>query len=178
MGEYMDVTLNTRVDPIAMCRQLQATVPDGFDVFDVREVPMKAPSLMSAVAGVDYAIVVPGEASDWQERIDALMSQDTLEVERRAKRKDRRKRKGPKIVDIRPMIRAITVEALEPGTCSLRLNLDTIEGRGAKGREVRTLLDVPGDAISFRLQTRFIDEMPLSEMASVVPQGSAESAQI
>ena len=170
MGEYMDVTLNTRVDPYQMCRELQATVPEGFHVFDVREVPLKSASLMSTVAGVDYAIVVPGDVAHWQSAIDALMAQDVVEVERRAKRKDRRKRKGPKLVDIRPMLSEITVTALEADTCTLRLSLDTIEGRGAKCREVRELLGVPGDAVSLRLNTRFVEQMGLGEMSANVGQ--------
>jgi radical SAM family uncharacterized protein/radical SAM-linked protein len=176
MGEYMDVTLNTRVDPYEMCRQLQATVPDGFQVFDVREVPLKAPSLMSSVAGVDYAIVVPGEPAEWQARIDALMARTVVEVERRRKRKDRRKRQDPKLVDIRPMIGAITIEALEPGSCTLRMALETVEGVGAKGREVRVLLEVPPDAVSLRLQTRFIDEMPLADMSTMAEHTLVASA--
>jgi radical SAM family uncharacterized protein/radical SAM-linked protein len=166
MGEYMDVTLNTRIDPHQMCRDLQATAPNGFAVYDVREVPLKAPSLMSAVAGVDYAIVVPGSPEDWQPKIDALLAQDVVEVQRKPKRKDRRKRRGPKTVDLRPMLEAITVEALEADSSTLRLTLQTIENRGAKAREVRILLEVPEDAISLRLNTRFIEQMPLAEMSS------------
>jgi uncharacterized protein (DUF2344 family) len=149
-----------------MCRDLQATAPNGFAVYDVREVPLKAPSLMSAVAGVDYAIVVPGSPEDWQPKIDALLAQDVVEVQRKPKRKDRRKRRGPKTVDLRPMLEAITVEALEADSSTLRLTLQTIENRGAKAREVRILLEVPEDAISLRLNTRFIEQMPLAEMSS------------
>ena len=165
MGEYMDLTLNQRLDPIDFCRRLQATVPEGLQVFDVREVSLKAPSLMSTVAGVDYAVVVPGEAADWQARIDAFLAQETIEVERRVKKKDRRKRKGPRVVDIRPMIRSITVDALEAEVCTIRLALVSVESRGAKAREIRDLLEIPVSCVMLRLDTRFVDTMPLQGMA-------------
>jgi hypothetical protein len=58
------------------------------------------------------------------------------------------------------------VEALEADSSTPRLTLQTIENRGAKAREVRILLEVPEDAISLRLNTRFIEQMPLAEMSS------------
>jgi hypothetical protein len=104
------------------------------------------------------------------------MARTVVEVERRRKRKDRRKRQDPKLVDIRPMIGAITIEALEPGSCTLRMALETVEGVGAKGREVRVLLEVPPDAVSLRLQTRFIDEMPLADMSTMAEHTLVASA--
>jgi 3-oxoacyl-(acyl-carrier-protein) synthase III len=47
LGDYMDVVLHEQVDAAALRARLDAVVPGGFRVYGVREVPLRAPSLMS-----------------------------------------------------------------------------------------------------------------------------------
>ena len=49
-GEYMDITLNRRVDPAELSDKLAKLVPHGFRVFGVKEVPIKTPSLTSLIS--------------------------------------------------------------------------------------------------------------------------------
>ena len=91
LGEYMDITLNQRVDPEALLAELAEKVPTGFRVFGVAEVPLKAPSLMSSVAGMDYVVIVDGETDQWEPVVAGLLVRDRIEVERRNKKKKLKK---------------------------------------------------------------------------------------
>lgn len=166
LGEYMDITLNERKDPEVLLKALQTQVPEGFRVFGVAEVPLKAPSLMSAVAGMDYVVIVDGGVEQWEPVSAGLLVRDTIDVVRTNKKKKRRRGPAKRTLDIRPNIESIELEPVGEGKTLMRITLQTIEGRGAKIREV---LDTMGadfsGAIVVRVNTRFTEDLPLGWMA-------------
>ena len=166
LGEYMDITLNERIDTDELLERLQETVPEGFRVYGVTEVDLKAPSLMSAVDGMDYVVIVDGPPERWEPAVSGLLVRDQVIVERRTKRKARRRGPPMREVDIRPNIVSVGVEPAGEEHSLIRVELRTIDTRGAKIREV---LDVMGadftDAQVVRLNTRFTDDLTLGEMA-------------
>ncbi|MGB0638175.1 MAG: TIGR03960 family B12-binding radical SAM protein [Myxococcota bacterium] len=171
LGEYMDITINQRMDPQQLLKTLSEVVPDGFRVFGVTEVGFKAPSLMSAVSGMDYVAILSGLPEQWEPAVAGLLVRDTIEVERRNKKKKRRRFPGMRIVDIRPNIRDVTVESAGQDQTVLRITLDTVDGRGAKVREVMQELNVDvSGARLVRVNTRFVEELDLGAMA----QGAGE----
>ena len=162
----MDITLNKRMDPTALLEELAKLVPEGFRVFGVEEVPLKASSLMSTVAGMDYVIIVDGPPEDWEPAIAGLLVRDVIEVSRRTKRKKRRRGPPTRMVDIRPNITSITVEAAGNEQSIIRVALKTIDRRGAKIREVLEVMGADfSKAQTVRVNTRFIEEMGLGDMA-------------
>ena len=52
----MDVSLHEKRDVQTLLYQLQQVTADGFQVLSAREVPLKAPSLMSSISKLDYII--------------------------------------------------------------------------------------------------------------------------
>ena len=103
-GDYMDVMLVEPVDPQAQLEGLRQTLPRGVHVYDVDDVPLKAPSLMSVVTGFDYTLHTTARAGAVQERIRDVLAQPTLIVQRKGRPSGRRKSKAPRAVDLRPMI--------------------------------------------------------------------------
>lgn len=171
LGEYMDITLNTRMDPQELLVTLAEKVPSGFRVFGVSEVPLKAPSLMSSVAGMDYVVIVDGDVSEWEPAVVGLLVRDSIEVERRNKKKKRRRGPYMRTVDIRPNIREIDLEQVGEGQTIIRVTLDTVDGRGAKIREVIDAMQADFEgAVIVRVNTRFKEDLPLGAMA----QGKGE----
>jgi radical SAM family uncharacterized protein/radical SAM-linked protein len=166
LGEYMDITLNKRKDPAALLEALQEQVPQGFRVFGVAEVPLKAPSLMSSVAGMDYVVIAEGEVEVWEPVVAGLLVRDTIEVVRKNKKKKRRRGPQERTVDIRANIESIELEPMGEGQTLMRITLQTIEGRGAKIREVLETMDADfSGAIVVRVNTRFTEDLPLGWMA-------------
>jgi len=176
LGEYMDITLNERMDPEALLESLGKLVPPGFRVFGVEEVGLKSPSLMSTVAGMDYVVIVDGKPDDWEPAAAGLLVRETIQVTRRTKRKHRRKGPPTRQVDIRPNIVSISVEAAGEAQTVIRIVLNTVDGRGAKIREV---LDVMGadfsKAQTVRVNTRFTDALQLGSMSQGVGESFAEA---
>ena len=171
-GEYMDITLNRRVDPAELSDKLAKLVPHGFRVFGVKEVPLKTPSLMSAVAGMDYVVIVDGKPDVWEPPVVGLLVRDVIEVTRRTKRKNRRKRPPTRQVDIRPNIETISVEPAGEQQSIIRVKLRTVDGRGAKIREVLEAMGCDfSQAQTVRVNTRFTDGIELGNMG----QGIGES---
>ena len=90
----MDVSLHKKVDPQLVLERLKQVVAPGFKVMSVEEVDGKAPALMAAVTGMDYIMYVPDSATILQEKIDVLLSQDEVLVERKKKQKKKKGRRG------------------------------------------------------------------------------------
>ena len=167
LGEYMDITLNKRVEPQALLARLGELVPVGFRVFGVAEVGLKSPSLMSAVAGMDYVVIVPGTIDDWQPAVAGLLVRDEVLVQRRVKKKARRRGPPTRTVDIRPNIESIEVEHLSEEQSLIRIRLKTNETRGAKIREVLEAMQSDfADAQVVRVNTRFTEALDLGPMAA------------
>jgi radical SAM-linked protein len=161
LGEYMDVTLAVRMEPAEIANKLNATLPEGFGVIAITEVPIrKIMSLMEANKGGVYRINFPHtEPEVLAQRVEALLEQDTIEVLRRTKVKKRKQggrrgprkpRKVPSPVNIRPMIRSIEIV----DGSSLLVTVGSDLGKRGKAREIATLLSGPeGLPIVVRLDT-------------------------
>lgn len=166
LGEYMDITLNERVDPDTLLADLAEKVPTGFRVFGVAEVPLKAPSLMSSVAGMDYVVIVDGEPDEWEPVVAGLMVRDRIDVERRNKKKKRRRGPSMRVIDIRPNIGSVELEGVGDKQTLIRITLETVDGRGAKIREVLEAMAADfSDAVVVRVNTRFVEALALGPMA-------------
>ena len=175
LGDYMDIVLNERVDPAMLLTQLQATVPPGFRVLGVREVSLRAASLMSRVAGADYLFLVDEPPADLADRVAGLLARETAEVRRRKKGSGRKRNPAMRTLDLRPHIAhlALTDGALgpvevRPGQAVVEVRLDTNDqGRGARPTEIIGLLDLnPEDVDVVRLDTRFrVEPEPASAPA-------------
>lgn len=194
LGDYMDVLFNGRVDPGELLARLQVTLPEGFQVFGVWEIPFKAPSLMSAVAGADYFFFVDQPPEDLAERVARLLASAELPVLRRAKKSKRRgrRRRPMRTLDMRPHIRDLAIQ--QPGSSIgvtvaedqrlLSVSLDVVEGRGCKPSELIQLLGLERHQVRvMRLDTRFVPSAypaltgaePAAEPAS---EPAAESAPV
>ncbi len=156
LGDFMDVQLNARVDPAVLVERLRATVPDGFRVLGAREVPLRSDSLMSAVEGADYRVLLP-TVEGLADAVQRLLAAEELPVERRRKKRGRRGRPGTRTVDLRQNLVALAVLGEEDGVSELAMSLrTTAEGRGAKPSEMIELLGAdPATARVVRLLTRF-----------------------
>ena len=135
-GDYLDVLLVRRVDPDALRDRLRDVLPPGFRVLELDEVRLREGSLMSRVEGFRYRLQL-APTDDLEARVLGLLSAPELPVRRRAKK---RGRKDWITIDLRPRIESLSiVEAGDEPVVELVTR--SVEGRGAKAREVLELLD-------------------------------------
>lgn len=146
-GDYMDLVFFERVEPAAFLERLQATLPEGFGALAIQEVPRKAPSLMGLNIGGDYTLFFEDlDRNTLRERIDAVLAQEEILVERRSKSRKSGKKKGryrqrvpTQIqVDIRPMLLAMDLRPGELAAVDLRMM--SHEDKPPKAREIVALL--------------------------------------
>ncbi|MBI2422032.1 MAG: TIGR03960 family B12-binding radical SAM protein [Candidatus Hydrogenedentes bacterium] len=170
LGDYMDVMFSEAVDVTELLNQLKVTLPLNFHLFDAFEVPMKTPSLMSAVRGFAYAIHVEADSVALKSGIQELLSRETILVER--KLKVRKKTKGKRFkrrdkemgfVDVRPLIETLRIREAN-GTQAIIEMVTLIQGaKLAKPKEILSLLGI--DPLSARVvkEETFLAEARLVE---------------
>jgi len=135
-SDYIDIVLSERVDPVELLDRLKRSLPDGFALLDVREVPMKAPSLMSLQLGVDYTMYFPHEDRlALAARVKALREQEEILYERQIKKRGRRVKARldlkESVVDLR--LRSSDVPAVD-------VRFVTVDARSARPRDLLPLL--------------------------------------
>ena len=135
VGDLMDVMLVEQVDAAELLEKLQATLPADFVAKAVVEVPLRAKSLMSQLAGFRYRLGVE-DAPSLQPRIDALLASEEWLVERKTKRRGR-SRRGTRQLDVRPMLASLEVD-----DDALVLETRVIEGRNLHWRDVLRYLEL------------------------------------
>lgn len=89
-GDYLDLFMREPVEPWDAKERLDVVLPDGFRILDAQEIPLKAPSLMSSVAGERYRVELRLEDSDALETIveaaNGLIFRKALWIEKKTKK--------------------------------------------------------------------------------------------
>ncbi len=146
-GDFMDVILAERVDPETARGALAAALPPDFSVADACDVPLKAPSLMAAVAGFDYELHTRADAAALAALAGELMARDTLPLNRKVKRRSAPGGRAEAELDIRPMLHALYVEAGDDDTAVVHFSTRLHAGRLAKPKEILQLLGLDPAAV-------------------------------
>lgn len=149
-GDYMDVLLKCHVDPEALRERLAAALPDGFRLFEVDDVPLDAPSLMSSVEGFTYEIHGEADYAAAAQRARDILEADEVVIERSVKVKQRGKGRRRRMreqaeVNVRPMLAALEVEPGEGGRVVVRFRTEVQGGKTLRPREMAQLLGMDPD---------------------------------
>lgn len=131
-GEYMDVVLNERLDAKALFERLRATVPAGFLVLGVAEVPIHTAGLMGEVRGADYTLFAPMPKPEIEAAVERLLALESIPLEREGK-------KGVVTVDAKAMLRHLVVRP----DGAIDLGVRSVDGRPGKARDFVQLLGLP-----------------------------------
>jgi radical SAM family uncharacterized protein/radical SAM-linked protein len=150
LGEYLDLVLIEKVEPLELLERLVATLPEGFGAHAIAEVPLNAPSLMSLNHGHDYRLYLPHLApGDVAAKVAALAAAETIVVERPARPgKDR----GPTTLDLRASLVSVSVAPGEVPAVDFRVVV-TEQGTAKSRDVVRLFTAAPERATVVRLDT-------------------------
>lgn len=159
-GDYLDISLNETVDPAELLARLRGTLPDGFELLGVKEIDLRAPSLMGAAIGADYTLFFPHEEPEHIARIAAELAEaEEIMVDRRVKkRKGRRRFKTIEKVDVRPMIQHI---AVRPGPVpAIDVTVRDVDGKPGKPKELVPFFTERADRVRvLKRETFFGDKL-------------------
>ncbi len=104
--EILDVSLREIIPLDGLADQLTATSPDGLRIYEIREVPVRSPSLQTRVRSAEYSIQLDESVNREMVKVqlEALLSAGTID--------QARERKGKSItVDVRPLIHDLRLDS-------------------------------------------------------------------
>lgn len=130
--EYLDLELETSMQPSMLAEKLNAGLPAGLSVLDVKEVDIKGPSLMGLVEQATYLAEarlppLPDE-KDLAVKIKKFLEQGEIKIEKRTK-------KGTKLKDIRSGIIELKGE-IHGSNLLLKMTLKTGSRENIRPEEV------------------------------------------
>jgi radical SAM-linked protein len=138
-AEYLDMDTDPFVDLQQASRDLNAALPDGLRIMELRAIPKNAPSLSGGISRYIYDVSVPSaHGSGLPARLKSFLENDTVIVEKDGKQKD-----------IRPGIEAISLKGSalveitiqDTGTAKPRIQ-DVVEKLFAATREQALLFGI------------------------------------
>lgn len=140
-NEVMDIWFSPPQNPREVHKRLQAQCPPGFEVVDVWEVPLHAPSLQSLVRAAEYEVALEKASlpPDWRERIAAFLAAEAIWREKERKRKKVR-------YNLRPLILSLEIAGEDEEWVYLHMRVRSEPGATGRPDEVLAALgweDVP-----------------------------------
>jgi radical SAM-linked protein len=105
-GEALDVFLDHQLSPQEFRQLVEPQLPAGLAIREAEDAPLHAPSLQSSVRFADYRVELTSDLSrsEVEERVRRLLEASEL-------MRERRREKGVRRYDLRPLIETIQVAA-------------------------------------------------------------------
>ena len=138
-AELMDVVLCERRAPEELLAQLQQNLPPGLNACEAWEVDLRAPALMAAQVGMDYALHTNAPFAEVRDRIAALWAQSEWVTERSVKSRSSGGRKTIAL-NLRPLITALEAAPRANAGTHVRFTTTMRDGKLAKPKEMLELL--------------------------------------
>jgi radical SAM-linked protein len=151
-AEVMDVILTDSMHPEELIACLEPALPKGLSIADAEEVPLKSPSLQSALRQAVYRVAVETSLSEevLNQSVARLMTSDQLEQQR--------VRKGRvETFDLRPLVDDVRLEAKTDGQALFVMRLSAGQHGNVRPDAVLTALGLE-DAISQVERTQLLFE--------------------
>ncbi len=105
--EILDISLRERMDFCAanLSERLLAVSPAGLSIVDIKEVDPRSSTMQSLILSAEYRIHFHDalERADLQRKLDDLLAQESIIVERRRRRKR-------SVMDVRPLILSLEID--------------------------------------------------------------------
>ena len=139
-AEVMDVILTASISPEEFIACVDPTLPEGLNIASAEEVPLKAPSLQSALRQAVYRVSVETSLpeTELKRRIANLLASDVLEQER--------VRKGRvEIFDLRPLVHDMQLLAVNDGQAVFCMRLSAGQHGNVRPDAVTTALGLESE---------------------------------
>ncbi|KPU44168.1 hypothetical protein OXPF_23360 [Oxobacter pfennigii] len=108
-GEYMDLKLDLSLDADVLEEELRKALPSEIKIIKIKNIDDKMPSLMSLVKAASYEVTLVNV----NENIDKGFVKEFLNIDEIKVLKQ--SKKGERIIDIKPMIRELSLIDIEGG---------------------------------------------------------------
>ncbi len=131
--ELADIYLTERLEPAAAQEQMMQKMAPGIEIWRVEEVDLSGPTLQTLTAVTTFTALLldPVDPVGLQQKIDGLLTAETLIRERRGKE-----------YDLRPLIETVSLVETEDGSTLLTMRLAMLPGKTGRPDEVLQALEL------------------------------------
>lgn len=131
--EIADIWLMETLEPEVAHEMMMSKMAPGIEILEVMEIPLSAPAAQTLTAESKYEVIIldPVDMTDLQSKIDAFMSAESVERERRGK-----------VYDLRELVLDLTLEETEDRALHLDMHLYLLPGKTGRPDEVLDALGV------------------------------------
>lgn len=142
-AELMDIWLRKWTPPEAVLMMLRPELPQGFELSEVWEVPLRAPSLQAIICSARYRCVAwcDDGLSAARAAAQAFLASESVMYEYRRKDEVRSQ-------DIRPLVRDVVVGPGAGGACEIELDVRLGQEGSVRPEHVLAVLGFAGPAES------------------------------
>ncbi len=130
-NELADVLVVGSISCEDFVRRFNASAPEGLRVIQAEERPLTGPSLMARTLAGEYEIAGP-VIENLEGKVRGILERNVIEVTRKSKN-------GPKVVNIRPFIEELSVDARDGGSV-VTARLSDRPGKKGNPGEIAALL--------------------------------------
>lgn len=142
-GELMDIWLDdpdgNEVEPETFMRDVNRCMPAGLKILEIEKLPYSDPALTIIIQSAEYLMKFPDRITqeDLNDKMTALMEQETIERERRGK-----------IYDMKPLIEKWTVVSDPDGGAALKVQMASRDSAMGRPDELAAALSYDPFAVS------------------------------
>lgn len=143
--EIADIWLMEAVEPDLAQEMMMSKMAPGIEIFEVTEIPLSDPATQTLTAEARYEAIIldPVEKSDLESRIDAFMTAEVVERERRGK-----------VYDLRELVLDLTLAETADEALRIDMHLYLLPGKTGRPDEVLDALEL--DPLAARIHRKAI----------------------
>ena len=144
VAEYMDLEINGDINSRKLLRKINGQLPSGLKLIDLREIPLKFPSIPDSISAIEYSLSLAEVWSDLIKDSQELSSKFRTFLKTKEKYIEVKRKSGILRIDLRQW-----VEGLQPkGDASIQMIVKMRGGRTVKPYDVlKGVLGLKGDEV-------------------------------
>ena len=132
VSEYMDLEINGNIDSCELLRKMNCQLPNGLKLLDLREIPLKFPSISDSITGNEYAITLEGVWLDLIKDSQELNNKIRTFFETKEKYIEVKRKSGVLRIDLRQWVEKLQLK----GDTSIEMVIKMRGGRAVKPYDV------------------------------------------
>jgi radical SAM-linked protein len=139
LAEWLDLELNAAMPSDDLMERINLQLPEGVRIVDAWKTPVDGAALNGRVRAMEYCAVLPEPVNGLGEKVNRFLEQDTIEIIRVRKGKER-------TVDLRKFI--LSMEATDSRSLNFSLALMGAAGSARPAEVLSALLDLGENDLS------------------------------
>jgi radical SAM family uncharacterized protein/radical SAM-linked protein len=132
ISEYMDLEINGNINGSELVKEISRQLPNGFKILDLREIPLKFPSISDSIDKIEYSLSLEGPGSGFLKNSQDLRDKIRNFLKTKEKHIEVKRKSGVLRIDLREWVERLQLK----DDTSLEMVLKMRGGRTVRPYEV------------------------------------------